>query len=163
MTLSQNSQDWGCSSVVEASPSLSKFNPQYYTHAKMKKSLLCVELALLCCCVLSKATPLLNPPLLGKPGLGMWGKRSSCFSLLPEINYYNLDGDYLSTTAVPTTAVPTLVPTPDLSNHLASRELTLLAPCLLCLPCRLLFHLVSVSLGVIYSEGLRFSLSLGPH
>lgn len=161
MTLSQNSQDWGCSSVGEASPSLFKFNPQYYTHAKMKKSLLCVEL-------LSKATPLLKPPLLGKPGLGTWGKRSSCFSLLPEINYYNLDGDYLSSTAVPitavpNTAVPTLAPTPDFSNHLASRELTLLAPCLLCLPCRLLFHLVSVSLGVIYSEGLRFSLSLGPH
>lgn len=103
----------------------------------------------------------------------MWGKRSSCFSLLPEIDDYNPDGDYLSTaavpttavptTAVPTTAIPTLVPTPDLSNNLASRELTLLATCLLCLPCRLLFHLVSVSLGVIYSEGLRFSLSLGPH
>ncbi|XP_034359872.1 lactadherin isoform X1 [Arvicanthis niloticus] len=48
-----------------------------------------------------------------------------------EINYYNLDGDYLSSTAVPitavpntavpNTAVPTLAPTPDFSNHLASR------------------------------------------
>lgn len=38
------------------------------------------------------------------------------------------------TTAVPNTAVPTPAPTPDLSNNLASRELTLLAPCLLCLP-----------------------------
>lgn len=87
---------------------------------------------------MSKATPLPKPPLLGEPGLGMWKKRSSCFSLLPEIIYYNLDGDYLSTTvvpttavpttAVPTTAVPTPAPTPDFSNNLASRELTLLAP-----------------------------------
>lgn len=96
----------------------------------------------------------------------MWRKRPSCFSLLPETTSY-LDGEYLSspavpttavpttaipTTAVPTTAVPTPAPNPDLSNHLASRELTLLAPCLLCLPCRLLFQLVSVSLGVTCSE-----------
>nr|AAA39534.1 milk fat globule membrane protein E8 [Mus musculus domesticus] len=38
-----------------------------------------------------------------------------------ETNYYNLDGEYMFTTAVPNTAVPTPAPTPDLSNNLASR------------------------------------------
>lgn len=138
----------GCSFSGRALPSLLKFNPQYYTHAaKMKKRRLCVEYSR--CLILSKATPLLKPPLLGEPGLGVLRKRSSWSSLLPvnSTMFYKMKGAQLFSTADPTQS-----PSPGLPNNLKSRELMLLAPSLLCLPSHLLFRLVSVSLAVAYLE-----------